>query len=223
MRLAARLMTILALLAPVTAEARGALPAGFVYLREIDPSIVQDMRYATSDNFTGHPLPGYRAGECVLRRDVAQALRRVQADLAREHLSLKTYDCYRPLRAVRAMARWSQAPDTAPPTKRFFPALEKRTLFSGGYIAAQSAHSTGNAVDSAHPPARGARCALRPQRALRPLHRPRRAARARYRHRHGHRLRLLRRTQPHLKRRHPGRGKAPARPAGRGHAQARLP
>jgi D-alanyl-D-alanine dipeptidase len=125
----------------------GRLPPGFVYLRDVAPSIAQDMRYASYDNFTGRPLPGYDARECVLRRDVAQALAKVQADLARQSLSLKVYDCYRPARAVRAFARWSQTPDPAPPTKRFFPTLEKRTLFAYGYIAAQSAHSTGNAVD----------------------------------------------------------------------------
>jgi D-alanyl-D-alanine dipeptidase len=141
-------MALLLLLGPaIPAAAQTPLPAGFVYLREIDPSIAQDMRYATPDNFTGRPLPGYGAGECVLRRGVAQALKRVQADLARQQLSLKTYDCYRPIRAVQAMARWSQQADGAPPTKRFFPELEKRTLFAYGYIAAQSAHSTGNAVD----------------------------------------------------------------------------
>jgi zinc D-Ala-D-Ala dipeptidase len=145
MRLAARLMTILALLTPVTADARGALPPGFVYLRDIDPSIAQDMRYAGIDNFTGHRLPGYDAPECVLRNDAALALKRVQADLARQNLSLKTYDCYRPIRAVAAMARWSQSGDTT--TKRFYPELEKRTLFAYGYIAAQSVHSTGTAID----------------------------------------------------------------------------
>ncbi|MGH6737577.1 MAG: M15 family metallopeptidase, partial [Bradyrhizobium sp.] len=81
------------------------------------------------------------------RREVAVALSKVQADLARQSLGLKVYDCYRPARAVAAMARWAQQPDTAPPTKLFFPALEKRTLFAYGYIAAHSAHSTGNAVD----------------------------------------------------------------------------
>ncbi len=60
------------------------LPPGFVYLRDVAPSIVQDMRYAGSDNFTGHPVPGYGAAECVLRRDVAQALANVQADLAKQ-------------------------------------------------------------------------------------------------------------------------------------------
>ncbi len=98
---------IAATLAAAPAMARD-LPAGFVYLRAVPPTIAQDTRYATYDNFTGRPLPGYQASECVLRREVAQALARVQADLAREHLSLKTYDCYRPARAVRALWRWSQ-------------------------------------------------------------------------------------------------------------------
>ncbi len=65
------------------------------------PSIAQDMRYAAYDNFVGHPLPGYEAAECVLRRDVAMALAKVQADLAGGGFSLKVYDCYRPTRAVR--------------------------------------------------------------------------------------------------------------------------
>ena len=147
MRTAARCFTFLALLAltgPAAAAER--LPAGFVYLRDVDPSIAQDMRYAGSNNFTGHPLPGYGAGECVLRRDVAQALAQVQADLVRENLSLKVYDFYRPTRAVRAFMRWVQGADDGA-TKRFYPALEKRDLFASGYIAAHSAHSTGSAVD----------------------------------------------------------------------------
>ena len=135
----------LAVLLAFPAGAADTLPSGFVYLRDVDPSIAQDMRYAGSDNFTGRPLPGYGAAECVLRRDVAQALSRVQADLARENLGLKVYDCYRPIRAVRAFARWAQQSDDGA-TKRFYPKMEKRTLFDG-YIAAHSAHSTGNAVD----------------------------------------------------------------------------
>src|SRR3954469_12578062 len=76
-----------------TAQAQQ-LPDGFVYLRDVDPSIAQEMRYAGANNFTGHPLPGYGAAECVLRADAAQALKRVQASLAGSGLSLKVYDCY---------------------------------------------------------------------------------------------------------------------------------
>jgi D-alanyl-D-alanine dipeptidase len=129
------------------AAAESALPAGFVYLRGLDPTIAQDIRYAGSDNFVGRPLTGYGAAECVLRRDVALALKKVQADLAAAGLGLKVYDCYRPTRAVRAMAQWAGDGRSGAATKRFFPKLEKNTLFALGYIATRSAHSTGSAVD----------------------------------------------------------------------------
>jgi D-alanyl-D-alanine dipeptidase len=128
-------------------HARDMLPPGFVYLRDVDSSIAQDMRYATSDNFTGHPLPGYGAPECILRREAADALKRVQADLVKENLGLKVYDCYRPTRAVRAMEAWAHNDDDSDATRRFYPALHKRNLFRLGYIAAESKHSTGTTVD----------------------------------------------------------------------------
>ena len=128
-------------------HARDMLPPGFVYLRDVDSSIVQDMRYATADNFTGRPLPGYAAGECILRREAAEALRKVQADLKKEDLGLKVYDCYRPARAVRAMEAWAHDGDDSASTKRFYPDLSKRNLFRLGFIAAQSKHSTGTTVD----------------------------------------------------------------------------
>jgi D-alanyl-D-alanine dipeptidase len=130
----------------ITALAQTTLPPGFVYLRHIDPTIVQDIRYAGSDNFVGHPLAGYDAPECILRRVVAVALKQVQADLLDRGLALKVYDCYRPQRAVRAMAQWANDGRAGGRTKRFFPRLKKSNLFAG-YIAARSRHSTGLAVD----------------------------------------------------------------------------
>jgi zinc D-Ala-D-Ala dipeptidase len=129
------------------ASAQAALPSGFVYLRDIDPTIAQDIRYAGSDNFVGRPLPGYEAAECILRQDVASALKRVQADLAAAGLSLKVYDCYRPTRAVRAMAEWLNDGRSEAATKRFFPRLPKSSLLRLGYIASRSQHSTGTAID----------------------------------------------------------------------------
>ena len=129
------------------AAAQRALPAGFVYLRDVDPTIAQDIRYADSDNFVGRPLPGYEAAECILRRDVAAALKRVQADLAASGLSLKVYDCYRPMRAVRAMAAWVNDGRSEAVTKRFFPKLPKSSLLRAGYIASRSRHSSGTTID----------------------------------------------------------------------------
>jgi D-alanyl-D-alanine dipeptidase len=122
------------------------LPSDLVYLRDVDPTIAQDMRYAGSDNFTGRALPGYDAAECVLRSDAAQALKRVQAALVPGGLSLKVYDCYRPDRAVRAMARWSRSAEDGT-TRYFYPEADKRTLFAAGWISPRSAHSSGIAVD----------------------------------------------------------------------------
>jgi D-alanyl-D-alanine dipeptidase len=135
----------------MTAVAVSAAPAAprstpLVYLRDIDASIRQDMRYAGSDNVTGKPLPGYDAPECMLRRAAALALKNVQAELATANLSLKVYDCYRPTRAVAAMAAWSRAKG-GPNTARFYPALDKAKLFALGYIAGHSAHSRGVAID----------------------------------------------------------------------------
>jgi D-alanyl-D-alanine dipeptidase len=134
-------------LAVAPAAARDMLAPGFVYLRDVDPSIAQDIRYATHDNFTGHPLPGYGAPECVLRREAAEAIKKVQADLAGQNLGLKVYDCYRPIRASRAMIAWAHDGNDDAATRRFYPSLHKRDLFALGFIAARSRHSTGTAID----------------------------------------------------------------------------
>jgi zinc D-Ala-D-Ala dipeptidase len=123
------------------------MPADFVYLRDIDPGILQDVRYAGANNFTGRPVPGYATAECVLLRPVAQALAQVQADVAGRSLSLKVYDCYRPQRAVKAFVQWANDGKDSGATKRFYPNLKKSELLAARYIAAASGHSRGIAVD----------------------------------------------------------------------------
>ncbi|WP_137044605.1 M15 family metallopeptidase [Pseudolabrys sp. FHR47] len=131
----------------MTAVSSAAAQTPLVYLRDIDPTIRQDMHYAGRDNFTGRPLPGYDAAECLLRRPVALALKRAQADLGKAGYSLKVYDCYRPTRAVAAMMAWARDAKATPDTSRFHPALDKSRLFALGYISGHSAHSRGVAVD----------------------------------------------------------------------------
>ncbi|MFL9823686.1 M15 family metallopeptidase [Rhodoplanes sp. SY1] len=123
------------------------LPDGFVRLRERDPSIRQDMRYAGPFNFTGRRVPGYLAGECILLRPVAEALARAQARLLADGYSLKVYDCYRPERAVRAFVEWAQSPEPDRMAPIFSPAIHKSQQFALGYIAKRSRHSLGIAVD----------------------------------------------------------------------------
>ncbi|TAI65136.1 peptidase M15 [Bradyrhizobium sp. Leo170] len=123
------------------------LPGGFVFLRDIDPTIIQDIRYAGSNNFVGRPLRGYGARECVVKREVGLKLRAVQQELAGQKLSLKMFDCYRPARAVADMVAWSRDGKETAAGKRYNPVFRKADLFRLGYIAARSGHSTGAALD----------------------------------------------------------------------------
>ena len=144
------IVTALAIAASASAVAPASaqtLPGGFVFLRDIDPSIIQDIRYAGSNNFAGRPLAGYEAAECAVKRRVALALKSIQQELAPQKLSLKMLDCYRPVRAARDMVAWAHDGREIPAERRYNPAIRKADLFRLGYIAEHSGHSTGIAVD----------------------------------------------------------------------------
>ena len=121
-------------------------PEHMVYLRSVDPGIEQDIRYASAHNFTGHPLDGYRAAECLLSADAAKALARVQAALKAEGYGLKVFDCYRPSRAVADMGRFATEPGD-PRKTEFYPRVNKQDFWRLGYVARVSNHSRGNTVD----------------------------------------------------------------------------
>ena len=96
---------------PVAAENKpvevAPTPADFVNLSSIDVEIKLDIRYATRNNFTKKII--YPEAKCVLRREVAEALSRVQSTLKLQDLGLKVYDCYRPLSLQRRL--WQVMPD----------------------------------------------------------------------------------------------------------------
>ena len=73
----------------------------------VNPRIRLDIRYATSNNFTGHKV--YDEARCFLQTEVARSLSRVQKDLERQGLGLKVYDCYRPLSVQKKF--WALVPD----------------------------------------------------------------------------------------------------------------
>jgi D-alanyl-D-alanine dipeptidase len=140
-------LVLMMLLLPAPALAGSALPRGFVYLRDVDPTIVQDIRYAGSHNFVGRPIRGYLAAECILSAAAANALKAVQRMLAEKKLSLIVWDCYRPKRAVDDFFRWSKDPAHAEMKAEFYPRTDKQNLFALGYLAMRSAHSRGSTVD----------------------------------------------------------------------------
>src|SRR5580704_1975393 len=140
-------LVLIVIILPAPALASSALPKGFVYLRDIDPTIVQDIRYAGSHNFVGRPIRGYLAAECILSVSAANALETVQRMLTEKKLSLIVWDCYRPKRAVEDFFQWSKDPTHSEMKAEFYPRTDKEKLFALGYLAKRSAHSRGSTVD----------------------------------------------------------------------------
>jgi D-alanyl-D-alanine dipeptidase len=129
-------------------RANAHLPAGFVYLSDVAPSIVQDIRYAGFNNFIGRPVNGYGAPVCILTAAAAHALARAQADLELAGMTLRVYDCYRPQRAVDDFVAWSKQPNDQRMKAEFYPRVDKAQLFSLGYLTSRSPHSRGSTVDA---------------------------------------------------------------------------
>ncbi|WP_417310102.1 M15 family metallopeptidase [Devosia sp.] len=142
-----RRSAIAALLMLAGTGAAGA--ADFVALRDIDPSIVQAMHYATPNNFTGKPVAGYENGECLVTRPTADALAKAQEKLSARGLTLVVFDCYRPTQGVQDFVDWAERKDLdTEPAKRFYaPDVPPNRLFQLGYIAHKSGHSRGGTVD----------------------------------------------------------------------------
>jgi zinc D-Ala-D-Ala dipeptidase len=69
-----------------------------VNLQKVIPGIVLDIRYATSNNFTGEKI--YNLPRAYARRPVAEALKKAQAEFANHGVGIKIYDAYRPYAAT---------------------------------------------------------------------------------------------------------------------------
>jgi len=128
------------------APARTTGQAGLVDITQLAPGIRLDMRYATANNFTGRPVPGYDAPKCFLLRPAATALAQVDADLRAEGYALQLFDCYRPAQSVRAFVAWAHDPREQSRKAIHYPDLDKPALL-GDYIAETSGHSRGATVD----------------------------------------------------------------------------
>ena len=123
------------------------LPAGFVYLSDVAPSIRQEVRYAGTNNFIGKPIDGYDAETIILSKEAATAMLKVQEDLRKANLSLKVYDAYRPQRAVDHFVRWARVESDTLMKTQYYPAVPKNQLFKLGFIASKSGHTRGSTVD----------------------------------------------------------------------------
>ncbi|MFA5134178.1 MAG: M15 family metallopeptidase [Patescibacteria group bacterium] len=80
---------------------------GLVALKNIDPTIITEPRYATRRNFLKKPL--YQNSIILTREHIAKKLSRVQKKLRARGCRLKVWDAYRPLSVQKQM--WQAVPD----------------------------------------------------------------------------------------------------------------
>ena len=121
--------------------------SGFVLLSDFVPGIVQEIRYFSTFNFIGDRVDGYEEPVALLTKEAARALKTVAAELNVQGYRLKIFDAYRPACAVRHFVLWGIEDLDLRMKPYFYPTLEKQSLFAEGYIAKQSSHSRGSAVD----------------------------------------------------------------------------
>lgn len=124
------------------------VPSGFLSLSDICPDIKLQMSYATTQNFTGEVVDGYKAKKAYMAEAPAKALCQVYKEATKRGLGLKVYDSYRPVKAVSFFQAWAKKPETNPGIRElYYPRFTRQELFEQGYIAKQSSHSRGSAVD----------------------------------------------------------------------------
>ena len=119
----------------------------FVDLKELMPNLRSDMRYFGSDNFVGRPITGYNQPKCLLTKEAANALKKVQDELERLGFGLLVYDAYRPQSATDDFIKWAEDENDETMKLQYYPNVDKKDLFAQGYISVKSGHSRGSTVD----------------------------------------------------------------------------
>ena len=123
------------------------LPEGFVYLSDICPEAIEDIRYFTDNNFMGCPVNGYLAPRAILTEQAAKAVKKAAQKAKCNGMRLKIYDCYRPQRAVDHFVRWAEDVQDQKNKALYYPDVNKADVFELGFIAKRSGHSRGSTVD----------------------------------------------------------------------------
>ena len=124
------------------------LPERFCYAHEVIPDVILDIRYAGTHNFVGDPIDGYEAPFAILTNEAAEALKEAADEFRSLGYRIMIFDAYRPQSAVRHFVRWSQIKDDMRMQAEFYPEFKKKSLLvDQGYIARNSAHCRGSAID----------------------------------------------------------------------------
>ena len=121
--------------------------SGFVLLADYVPAIIQEIRYYSTFNFIGDRIDGYEEPVALATKDAARALKEVSNEMFVRGYRLKVFDAYRPVMAVKHFILWGIEDEDIRMKPYFYPEIEKQDTFRLGYIAKQSSHSRGSAID----------------------------------------------------------------------------
>lgn len=133
-------------LMPILADTISYDKSDFVEISKIIDDAAYDIRYYSSNNFTGDRIQGYKAPRAYMTKEGVMALSIAANDLRKQGYRLLIWDSYRPQKAVDNFVVWINDPNDMG-DKEFYPDLRKSDLVKGGYIATKSSHTRGSTVD----------------------------------------------------------------------------
>ena len=120
----------------------------FVYLKDIDSSIIENSRYFGSENFLGRPVKGYASPSIICTKKAAEHLKKAHDEFKEKGYLLVVYDAYRPQRAVDEFKQWGENKNDNKKKSFYYPTThDKKDLFINGFIAYKSDHSKGSTFD----------------------------------------------------------------------------
>ncbi len=105
---------------------------GFSYLHD-GGKIFWDIRYSTSNNITGSPLPGYDKNIPIGTIQLKEALKKAVDIAESEGLYLFLFDAYRPQKAVDRLVAWAKEEENNQTKTMFYPNVEKKIMIKKGY------------------------------------------------------------------------------------------
>ncbi|RGP53599.1 peptidase M15 [Bacillus thuringiensis] len=123
------------------------MPKTFVYLTDIVPEVILEMRYFSTYNFVGHRIDSYHLPLAIVTKDAAIQIKKVNQEMKGKGYALKIFDAYRPQSAVNHFVRWAKDIQDVKIKDIFYPYVDKENLFTKGYIAESSDHSRGSTLD----------------------------------------------------------------------------
>lgn len=135
------------ILANLASEQENGILEGFVYVDDLIPDVILEIRYYSDDNFVGSRVDGYLAPKVILTMEAAEALAEVADEMRVLGLVLKLFDGYRPQEAVNHFIRWAEDAEDQKMKDKYYPEVDKKDVFKLGYIAKRSGHSRGSTID----------------------------------------------------------------------------